>query len=93
MSTYPTREELRDELSGWPIHSGYSATTVGIEDATGMADAILALFPPVEKVKAAVGEQVALDIYDHIERNRADLLPEEVAAFQYAAWLARTGDV
>ena len=39
------RDRLRDELAGWPIGSGYYSTTVSVEDARDMADALLAAFP------------------------------------------------
>ena len=38
-----TREEVVDELSGWPIGTGYYQTQVGIDEAREMADAVLAL--------------------------------------------------
>lgn len=41
----PMRDRLRDELAGWPIGSGYYSTTVSVEDARDMADALLAAFP------------------------------------------------
>lgn len=39
----PTRDEIADELSGWPIGTGYYGTTVSTDEAQEMADAILAL--------------------------------------------------
>lgn len=35
------KELLRDEISGWPIGSGYYATAVGTDEAGEMADAII----------------------------------------------------
>lgn len=49
----PSRDEIADELTGWPIGAGYYATTVAIDEARGMADAVLALMkgqePPHER--------------------------------------------
>ena len=39
----PTREEIAEELNGWPIGSGYYQTRVAIDEARDMADAVLAL--------------------------------------------------
>lgn len=39
----PDREAVRDELSGWPIGSGYYQTSVSNEEAGEMADAVLDL--------------------------------------------------
>ena len=39
----PTREEIADELSGWPIGSGYYQTRVAMDEARDMADAVLDL--------------------------------------------------
>ena len=39
-----TREEVRDEVAGHPIGSGYYATTVGVDEAAEIADALLARF-------------------------------------------------
>ena len=36
-------EGIRDALSGWPIGSGYYSTAVGTDEASEMADAIMAL--------------------------------------------------
>ena len=41
--TLPTREEIADELSGWPIGTGYYQTRVATDEAQDMADAVLAL--------------------------------------------------
>ena len=41
--TLPTREEIADELSGWPIGAGYYQTRVATDEAQDMADAVLAL--------------------------------------------------
>lgn len=41
--TLPTREEIADILSGWPIGTGYYQTQVAIDEAQDMADAVLAL--------------------------------------------------
>lgn len=37
------RDRLRDELAGWPIGSGYYLTTVSVDEARDMADAVLAV--------------------------------------------------
>ena len=39
-----TREEVRDEIAGHPIGSGYYATAVGVDEAAEIADALLARF-------------------------------------------------
>lgn len=39
----PTREQIADELSGWPIGTGYYQTQVAIDEARDMADAVLDL--------------------------------------------------
>lgn len=39
----PTRDEIADELSGWPIGTGYYQTTVATDEARDMADAVLEL--------------------------------------------------
>ena len=39
-----TREEVRDEIAGHPIGSGYYATSVGVDEAAEVADALLARF-------------------------------------------------
>ena len=39
----PTRDEIAEELSGWPIGVGYYQTRVAIDEARDMADAVLAL--------------------------------------------------
>ena len=39
-----TREEVRDEIAGHPIGSGYYATSVGVDEASEIADALLARF-------------------------------------------------
>ena len=41
--TLPTRDEIADELSGWPIGSGYYQTRVAMDEARDMADAVLEL--------------------------------------------------
>lgn len=44
MSDYtPTREEIVDVLSGWPIGTGYYQSRVAIDEAQEMADAVLEL--------------------------------------------------
>ena len=35
------RDELRDIISGWPIGSGYYGTSIGVDDAMELTDAIL----------------------------------------------------
>ena len=35
------RTRIADELSGWPLGSGYYQTTVSPEEAAGMADAVI----------------------------------------------------
>lgn len=39
----PIKEKIADELSGWPIGTGYYGITVSTDEAKEMADAILAL--------------------------------------------------
>ena len=39
-----TRDEVRDEIAGHPIGSGYYATSVGVDEAAEIADALLARF-------------------------------------------------
>lgn len=39
----PTVEEIRDELAGWPIGSGYYITMVSVDEAREMGQAVLAL--------------------------------------------------
>ena len=39
----PPRDEIADELSGWPIGAGYYQTQIGIDEARDMADAVLNL--------------------------------------------------
>lgn len=39
----PTRDEIAEELSGWPIGTGYYQTQVTIDEAREMADVVLAL--------------------------------------------------
>ena len=39
-----TRDEVRDEIAGHPIGSGYYATSVGVDEASEIADALLARF-------------------------------------------------
>lgn len=39
-----TREDVRDEIAGHPIGSGYYATSVGVDEAFEIADALLARF-------------------------------------------------
>ena len=39
-----TREEVRDEIAGHPIGGGYYATSVGVDEASEIADALLARF-------------------------------------------------
>ena len=36
------RERIRDELAGWIIGSGYYSTTVNVDEAGEMADAVIA---------------------------------------------------
>ena len=36
------RERIRDELAGWTIGSGYYSTTVNVDEAGEMADAVIA---------------------------------------------------
>jgi hypothetical protein len=36
-----TRDELADELAGWPIGSGYYGTAIGIDDAQALAAALI----------------------------------------------------
>lgn len=36
------RDALRDEIAGWPIGGGYYATQIAVDEATELADAILA---------------------------------------------------
>ena len=54
--TESMRDRLRDELAGWPIGSGYYSTTVSVEDAQDMADAILATFPWLAGVSESMVE-------------------------------------
>ena len=60
-SVAPSAEEVGDELSGWPIGSGYYATQVGTDEARDMAEAVLALFASQPAV-AQVREQVAREL-------------------------------
>ena len=39
----PTKEEIAEELTGWPIGTGYYQTQVAIDEARDMADVVLAL--------------------------------------------------
>ena len=39
-----TRDEVRDEIAGHPIGSGYYATSVGVDEAAEIADALLARY-------------------------------------------------
>lgn len=39
-----TRDEVRDEIAGHPIGSGYYGTSVGVDEAFEIADALLARF-------------------------------------------------
>lgn len=39
-----TRGEVRDEIAGHPIGGGYYATSVGVDEASEIADALLARF-------------------------------------------------
>ena len=36
------REQIRDELAGWTIGSGYYSTMVNVDEAGEMADAVIA---------------------------------------------------
>ena len=45
----PTRDEIADELAGWPLGSGYYTTSVLVDEAQAMADAILALLEGGER--------------------------------------------
>lgn len=57
----PSAEEVGDELSGWPIGSGYYATQVGTDEARDMADAVLALCasqPTVAQVRGQVAREL-----------------------------------
>lgn len=40
---------IRDELSGWPIGTGYYATQVGVDEASDMAQALM---PVIERIVA-----------------------------------------
>ena len=44
-----TRDEVRDEIAGHPIGSGYYATSVGVDEAAEIADALLARFTMTPK--------------------------------------------
>lgn len=53
------REAVRDELAHWPIDSGYYATRVDIDEASEMANAVLAVVAKyrdaeVERLRAAL---------------------------------------
>ena len=39
-----TRDEVRDEIAGHPIGSGYYGTSVSVEEAAEIADTLLARF-------------------------------------------------
>ena len=39
-----TRDEVRAEIAGHPIGSGYYATSVGVDEAAEIADALLARY-------------------------------------------------
>lgn len=45
VTSLPSVEDVRDEIAGHPIGSGYYSTTVGVDEATEMARAVLALLP------------------------------------------------
>ncbi len=57
------RDQLADEVSGWPIGSGYYATTVGSDEAREITDALL---PVVEAhTRAAIADELdALGDYE-----------------------------
>ncbi|MGN6723346.1 MAG: hypothetical protein ACTHJM_12120 [Marmoricola sp.] len=55
------RDVIRDELSGWPIGSGYYQTTVGTDEARDMADALL---PLVREREAEAEERGYVDGYE-----------------------------
>ena len=65
MSTDDLRAKLRDELSGFPIGTGYYQTTVGTNEAREMADALLPIIDAhtAALIKQAVpGVKVAVDL-------------------------------
>ena len=49
----PRRETVRDEIAGHPIGSGYYATTVGVDEAAEIADAVLSLLPGRSEAEVA----------------------------------------
>lgn len=65
MSTDDLRAKLRDELSGFPIGTGYYQTTVGTNEAREMADALL---PIIEAHTAAAVAEVRELIAGRLER-------------------------
>lgn len=60
MTTEQDRDELRDELTGWPIGIGYYQTSVGVDEARDMADAILASPWLASQRSRAIHQAVAL---------------------------------
>lgn len=101
MSTDDLREKLADELSGFPIGTGYYQTTVGTNEAREMADALLPIIDAhTAAAVAEVREQIAarLDRHESVKRASSAENPSELwaqrdysaaVAFGVAARIAR----
>ena len=58
----PFRDQLAEEIGGWPLGSGYYQYTATIEDAREMVDALLPLIAArVEAERQAAGNQRAAE--------------------------------
>ena len=53
------RERVADVLTGWPIGSGYYGTSVAVDEAQEMADALIAAFPVLGMDRDALIERAA----------------------------------
>lgn len=64
------REALRDIIAHWPIGSGYYTTSVGIDEAREIADAILTDFLPAytERIRAEQRETDAQIAASNLDR-------------------------
>ena len=63
----PRRETVRDEIAGHPIGSGYYATTVGVDEAAEIADAVLSLLPG--RSEAEVKEEALREARDAVRAS------------------------
>lgn len=96
----PSAEEVRDELSGWPIRSGYYGMSVGTDEAHEMAEAVLALFasqPTVAEVREQVAREIEAAMDQDAVRNGTHIVFDDVnrsgkrnAVLAIAARIART---